>query len=399
MDLLIVADWEYPCDEPFMREVYAKRWQDAGHDVTWVMRPSDGDADSRATWHGSPVYIDTENIYQYRNVLGIDSVARAEWLESIWEAEAGFDIVQVRNDLAAIPPVRQLASAHDVPMIFRHSHLKAETLMLGYRKRVDGYGSVDYCKGLFGKIIRDRLLPDIDAVFTISDTMSEYHRETRGIETPLYSVPMGADASLSADEIDPAPFCSRYNLSVDEYLVYIGSMNALRNLEFLFEVLAMVRESRPRTKLALVGGRNDRRRERLQSIAEDNGVGDATVFTGWVGETALHRAISGAAIGLSPLPPNEVFRTNSPTKVLEYLNLEVPVVTTRTPEQVKMVDMSNGGMAVDYTPEAFTEAIVGLLDDTEKRRKMGVAGRQYVSTERSYDKICRSVVGLYQNLL
>lgn len=399
MDLLIVTDWEYPCDEPFMSEVYAKRWQDAGHDVTWVMRPSEGDADTQLTWRGSPVYVDTDYIYQYRNILGVDSVARAEWLESIWEAEAGFDIVQVRNDLAAIPPVRQLASSHDVPMVFRHSHLKAETLILGYKKNVDGYGAVDYCKGLFGRVVRDRLISDVDAVFTISDAMSEYHRETRGIDTPMYSVPMGADTTLSVDEVAPAPFCSQYNLPVDEYLVYIGSMNPLRNLEFLFEVLAMVRGSRPETKLALVGGRDDRRRERLQSIAEDNGVGDATVFTGWVSETALHRAISGAAIGLSPLPPNEVFRTNSPTKVLEYLNLEVPVVTTRTPEQVKMVDMSNGGMAVDYTPEEFAEAIVALLDDTERRGEMGAAGRQYVSTERSYDKIYRSVARLYQELL
>lgn len=399
MDLLILTDWTYPCEEPFMREVYAKRWQDAGHDVTWIMRPSGDDANSREVWRGSSVHVAPDHIYGYRNVLGVGSAAGTKWLESIWDAEDGFDVVQVRNDLAAIPPAQRLASTHDIPLVFRHSHLKAETLILGYSEGVDGYGLAGYGKGLVGRTIRDRLLTDVDAVFTISDAMSRYHREVRGIETPLYSVPMGADTSLSADEIDPDPFCSRYDLPIDGYLIYMGSMNPLRNLEFLFEVLSIVRQSRPEAKLVLAGGRDERRRERLRSLAEEHGVDDATVFTGWVNETDLHRAIVGAALGVSPLPPNKVFRTNSPTKVLEYLNLGVPAVTTRTPEQVEMVESNGAGKAVNYTPEAFADAVSALLGDQDTRREMGSAGQEYITSERSYDETYQTVVDRYRELI
>ncbi|MFD1585887.1 glycosyltransferase [Halorientalis brevis] len=399
MDLLILTDWEFPCDEPFMREVYAKRWQDAGHRVTWIMRPSGNDANSQETWHGSPVYVAPDHVYRYRNVLGVGSAAGTKWLESIWDAEGGFDVVQVRNDLAAMPPAQQLASTHDIPLVFRHSHLKAETLILGYREGVDGYGLIDYGKGLFGRTIRDRLLADVDAVFTISNAMSQYHREVRGIETPLYSVPMGADTTLLADEIDPEPFCLRYGLPVDEYLIYMGSMNPLRNLEFLFRVLSIVRESKPEVKLALVGGRDERQRERLRSQAEAHAVGDATVFTGWVNETDLHRAIVGAALGLSPLPPNKVFRTNSPTKVLEYLNLGTPAVTTRTPEQVDMVESNGAGKAVDYTPEAFADTILAFLNDSNARREMGSAGREYIAKNRSYYYLNKTVLEKYKSII
>ncbi|WP_255458659.1 glycosyltransferase family 4 protein [Haloarcula sp. JP-Z28] len=381
-----------------MREVYAKRWQDAGHTVTWVMRPSGNDANSRETWRGSSVYVAPDYVYRYRNVFSVGSKKGTKWLDSIWNSEGGFDVVQVRNDLAAIPPTRRLAHTHNIPIVFRHSHLKAETLMLGYKNRVDGYSLVDYGKGLAGRELRDRLLSAVDAVFTISDAMSRYHQEERGVNTPMYSLPMGADTSLTADEIDPEPFCSDYGLNEGGYLIYMGSMNPLRNLEFLFEVLSIVRESKPETKLVLVGGRDKRRQDRLRTLAETHGVSDATVFTGWINETDLHRAIKGAAIGLSPLPPNGVFRTNSPTKVLEYLNLGVPAVTTRTPEQIEMTEVSRGGKAVDYTPEAFADTITTLLNDPATRQKMGAAGKEYVSKNRSYDDIFQTVVDLYRKL-
>ncbi len=398
MDLLILADWEFPCDEPFMREVYAKRWQDAGHTVTWIMRPSGNDANSQETWRGSSVYVAPDSVYRYRNAFDVGPKKGIGWLDSVWNAEGGFDVIQVRNELAAIPPVRRLAHAHNIPIVFRHSHLKAETLMLGYKNRVDGYSLVDYGKGLAGRELRDRLLSAVDAVFTISDAMSRYHQEERGVNTPMYSLPMGADTSLTADEIDPEPFCSDYGLNEGGYLIYMGSMNPLRNLEFLFEVLSIVRESKPETKLVLVGGRDKRRQDRLRTLAETHGVSDATVFTGWINETDLHRAIKGAAIGLSPLPPNGVFRTNSPTKVLEYLNLGVPAVTTRTPEQIEMTEVSRGGKAVDYTPEAFADTITTLLNDPATRQKMGAAGKEYVSKNRSYDDIFQTVVDLYRKL-
>jgi len=399
MDLMILTDRKFPCDEPFMREVYAKRWQNAGHDVTWIMRPSGDNANSRETWRGSSVYVASDHIYGYRNLLSVGSAAGTKWLKSIWDAEGGFDIVQVRNDLAAIPPAHRLASTYDVPLVFRHSHLKAETLLLGYKKGADGYGLIDYGKGLFGRTIRDRFLTGVDAVFTISDAMSAYHREVRDISTPLYSVPMGANTSLFADEIDPDPFCSRYDLPVGEYLVYIGSMNPLRNLEFLFEVLSTVHESKPETKLALVGGRDEQRRERLRSLAKAHGVSNSTVFTGWVDKTNLNRAIAGAGIGLSPLPPNKVFRTNSPTKVLEYLNLGVPAVTTRTPEQIKMIESNGAGKAVDYTIKAFVEALLSLLSDPAAMREMGASGREYVVEYRSYDDLYESVREKYNSIM
>jgi glycosyltransferase involved in cell wall biosynthesis len=322
----------------------------------------------------------------------------AGWLQRVWDRAGPFDVVQVRNDIPAAHLVEKLAARHDVPFVFRHSHLKAETERLGYRTGIEGYGIDGYLKGGVAMHLRDRILRRADAVFTISPAMSEYHR-SRGIETPLYDLTMGADTRITPSSIDPRPFCEEYGLTPGSYLVYIGSMNPLRGLEFCFDVISMVRETHPEVRLAMVGGRDEERRTALRRAAERRGVGDAVLFTGWVPEATLHQSIRGAGIGLSPLPPNEVFRMNSPTKVLEYLNLEIPAVVTRTPEQVEMVETSEAGVAVPYRVEPFAAAINELLADDARRHKMGAAGRSYVTSYRSYDALCKMALGYYEKLL
>lgn len=397
MRLLVITDWNFPCDEPFMREVYSKRWQEADHDITWIMRPSENDKNTEQKWNGASVYIPDGKVYKYKNILYIHNKF-SNWFKSVWDKEGGFDAIQVRNDLTVMNPILQMADKYEVPVIFRHSHLKAETLMLGYRQGVEGYSFGDYIKGFFGSRLRDWFLSKTDAIFTISQTMSKYHREQRGIDTSIYSLPMGVNTTISRDQIDPSPFCSKYNLIADSYLVYIGSMNPLRNLEFLFEVLSRIQESHPNVRLVMVGGREDRARERLQSLAESCGVNESTVFTGWIDQSELRQAIAGAAIGLSPLPPNDLFRTNSPTKVLEYLNLETPAITTRTPEQIAMVNECGGGKTVEYSSVAFADAATDLLDDPVMRREMGKAGQEYVTESRSYDSLFHRVVELYDEI-
>jgi glycosyltransferase involved in cell wall biosynthesis len=228
--------------------------------------------------------------------------------------------------------------------------------------------------------------------------MSEYHR-SRGIGTPIHALTMGADTRIDPASVDPTPFCEQYGLTPGSYLVYIGSMNPLRRLEFCFDVLSEVQKSQPDIRLAMVGGREEERRATLRSAADQRGVGDAVKFTGWVPETTLRQSIRGAAIGLSPLPPNEVFSMNSPTKVLEYLNLETPAVVTRTPEQVEMVETSGAGMAVSYEIISFVDTISELLADAGRRHKMGAAGREYIISTRSYDALYKRAVGYYTRLL
>ncbi|MFC6888241.1 glycosyltransferase [Halorubrum trueperi] len=393
MRLLILADWGFPCDEPFMREVYTKRWQERGHEVVWGFRSSTSEIQCE-TWCGAPAYLMPSRTHDEVRTV-VDGVTRQNHaIKTLWETEGPFDAIQVRNDLAFGLRAMRLAQSQSVPFVYRLSHLKSEELCLGYRDGVDGYGLTDFLRGQIGKRVRRTILDGADLTLTISDAMTD-HLRSQGFCGPIESLPMGADTSLQPTEIDPKPFQDRFDVG-SNYLVYIGTMNPIRQLEFLFPVLAQVREQRPDTTLVMVGGRNDEHRNRLKHAAEHYGVADSVCFTGWVEETTLRRAIVGAEIGLSVFPPNYVLRTNSPTKALEYMNHSTPVIGTQTPEQIKILSESGAGRTVEFETGTFSETILNLLTDVDTRKQMGRRGREYIENRRNYDLLCERAVTLYE---
>jgi glycosyltransferase involved in cell wall biosynthesis len=394
----MLTDWEYPCDEPFMSEVYSKRWQAAGHEIVWVMRPSEGQERMRKEkWNGANVWIPPSDAYSVLSSFKRRVFEEEEdHLKTIYEKEGPFDILQVRNDLSMAIEALRIAGA-DEDLVFRHSHLKAETLSVGYRQNNTEYNITGYLKGKAGKHLRNMLFNQMDLVLSISDAMAEYHR-SHGVKTKIRSLPMGADTSLNPDEIDPSEFMSQFDLQQTPYILYAGSMNPIRELEFLFDVLCIVRRRFPDVKLVMVGGRDTQNRSRLKQIAEKKGVSDGVVFTGWVSDDLLNQAIRGSKVGLSALPPNFILRTNSPTKVLEYLNFKTPAIVNDTPDQRYVVNESGGGKITEYERTQFAEAVCELLNDREKRQRMGEKGREFIEQNRSYDRLFEDVENQYQNL-
>jgi hypothetical protein len=130
INLLILADWEYPCDEPFMREVYSKHWQNQDHKIVWGFRSS-SPGYQYERWNGAPVYLlPSKSHDEFRTI--VDLTTRQNGLiKKIWQEEGPFDAIQVRNDVALGLRAAQFARKRDVRFVYRLSHLKSETLCLG----------------------------------------------------------------------------------------------------------------------------------------------------------------------------------------------------------------------------------------------------------------------------
>ena len=105
-----------------------------------------------------------------------------------------------------------------------------------------------------------------------------------------------------------------------------------------------------------------------------------------------------AEIGLSPFPRSFELDSCSPTKLIEYLALGLPVVANPQPEQERVIRESGAGLCVDWCPEAFCEAVVELLQDPARRAKMTLAGTEYVAEQRSYSGLALALAERYRSL-
>jgi glycosyltransferase involved in cell wall biosynthesis len=83
----------------------------------------------------------------------------------------------------------------------------------------------------------------------------------------------------------------------------------------------------------------------------------------------------------------------------ESLACKTPVVTTRGVDIWPELEESGGAVIAEQTPEAFADAISGLLEDTERRRVMGEAGRAWVFDYLDPDAIAGRFEQMYERAM
>lgn len=92
--------------------------------------------------------------------------------------------------------------------------------------------------------------------------------------------------------------------------------------------------------------------------------------------------IQAMDIGIMPLPDEDWARGKCGYKLIQYMACGLPVIASPVGVNSEIVEAGvNGFLAA--TPEAWTEALTGLLDDPALRRAMGTRGRERVAARYS----------------
>ena len=174
-----------------------------------------------------------------------------------------------------------------------------------------------------------------------------------------------------------------------------------REVDALFEMLAIVGKSIPNIHLVLVADTEDPQyRGWLKQRAEEMGVSGRVSWTGWLPTAQGWKYVRRAEVGLSPIPRGPLLDVGSPTKAIEYLALGVPVVGNDNPDQAWVLQESGAGRCVPYTPVDFASAVLELLNlHPDERAVIADGGKRFVREHRDYATLARMVAARYQNLL
>jgi glycosyltransferase involved in cell wall biosynthesis len=325
---------------------------------------------------------------------------RALWLAG----SKDYDAIQVRDKVFAGMIGLARARLQRLPFFFWMSFPMSEGFIeLAHRDGLS-LGILRWTfvaiKGHIGKYLIYRvLLPRCDHVFVQSDHMASDLAE-RGIRRDrMTAVPMGVDLErFAAAETNPVPLMRE--LAGRRVIGYLGALDRARRIDFLFEVLAKVRQQLPNVCLLLVGeAREEADRQWLKSKATEFAVDDAIAWTGWMPMDVAWGYLRHADLAVSVVPRGQLFDCASPTKVVEYLALGLPVVANDQPDQHKVLTESGAGLSVAMSVREFSAATLRILNNKALAAAMATAGPKYVKTLRSYALIGERVAGVYRRLL
>lgn len=402
--LLFFVKEPFPTHRVDVDVLFGRELLGRGHEIDFVMQ-----AVAAATptgpqqWRGRTVWVgatDSKDGFLHRlrkHVLGIWHDLRSLRLLS----SSRYDAVQVRDKLLIAAVIAVVARRRGLKFFYWLSFPHAEAQV---RRALDGtarYAVVNYVQGIVsGWLLYRWILPRCSHVFVQSEQMRA-DVSARGIDPDrLTPVPMGVsmeDLPNAADRSVVRRTAHPEQLT----LMYLGTLSSQRRLEILIDMLHLVRTSGFAARLLLVGdGEKADDRLRLERRARELGIDEHLEITGFLprGQALAH--VAQADVCLSPFFPTPILRSTSPTKLVEYLAMGLPVVANNHPEQRLVLRDCRAGICVPWGARYFAKGVIWLLRQTpETRCSMGERGRQWVLNHRTYDHIADDLERTYLTVL
>jgi glycosyltransferase involved in cell wall biosynthesis len=317
-------------------------------------------------------------------------------LRCLWRHGHRHDAILVRNKIVTAALALLFARWRNIPVYYHMTFTFPEDDLHRAKTLGLSLGAVRWAFTLLRGLVTDRILygfvlPRIRTAILTSDALRDALVE-RGIPPArLMVLPIGVDMERTdrvreASTPDPAPV-----------MVYLGTLDRTRRVDFLFEVLALVRERCPEARLRLIGeASNPAEGEWLRSRARELGVESWVEITGWLPQEQAWQLAARAQVGVCALPDSHATRTMTPTKAVEFMALGLPLVVNEHPDQSRLVAESGCGRCVPYAPAPFAAAVADLLQSPDVAREMGSRGLEHVRTHRSYAVLSDRIANLLE---
>ncbi len=388
--------------------VYLGCFPRQGHEIVWVTTVEAGERGEVRRW-------------QEGNVTRVEVVRRADWrgwrpltvIANRAVKLAGFarkcavmrelarrrpDVLQVRERVTEGFLAWLWARRYGVAFAFQfdYPHREARLHELDQAGRAAPWARLT---AWYWIKMRDFLLRRADLVLPISDAMADRLVSRLGLSrTKLQCFPVGIAKDLY-DEAGREIGVSVPGLDSQRPVVcYVGNLWPIRRPELLFAVAAEILKREPAAQFLLMGASHPVADRLLASFPHP----ERLVRTGQRERREVLALLRHARVALFPLPveddPYGIFTTSSPLKVIEYLSAGVPVVSSRVGDAMQVLERSGGGVCVANRVEDFAAAVVELLRDPERARRMGAQGRAFVGRHRVFEALAEAIEPAYLRL-
>jgi glycosyltransferase involved in cell wall biosynthesis len=181
-------------------------------------------------------------------------------------------------------------------------------------------------------------------------------------------------------------------------VAYIGVMGPQDGVDIVVRAADIVVRQLGRTDIAftLIGSGDCF--DELVALRDELGLAGHVEFSGRAPDELVTRIMSTADAGLSPDPKNPLNDVSTMNKTMEYMAFGLPVVAFDLRET--RVSAADAAEYVQPNDERqYAEAIVALLDDEQRRFRMGKLARERVERELAWDYQESAYLGVYSQLL
>lgn len=387
---MLLENHPYPQDGRVRRE--AQSLEKAGYQVTVVCPAGSGQARSEVV-AGVQVYRypapkERDGFLGYLFEYGY-SMAMSALITFYVFVRSGVDVIHAHNPPDTFVLVAAWYKLLGKKFVFDHHDLSPEM----YDARFEGDANATVHRALLA--FEKLTFRMADHVISTNESYREIAIGRGAMPEDQVTVVRNGPQLDRVAPVDPDP---QLRNGAGTVIGYVGVMGPQDGVDYLIRALDHLSHQLGRSDFVcyIVGEGSEI--PSLKRLVAERGLEGLVHFTGRISDEELMRVLSTADICVDPDPCNPFSDRSTMIKMTEYMAMSKPIVAFDLKEHRRTAEEA----AVYATPNdesEFARLLAELMDDPDKRRRMGEFGRRRVEAELAWPHQERQLISAYQRLL
>lgn len=242
------------------------------------------------------------------------------------------------------------------------------------------------------KRIKEFILNNLDLIAVVSSELkNEVNKLNLKKELRIEIIPMGVDGKKFNPCKKQEWIKEKYEIK-DSFLLFAGRLSEEKGVKYLLRAMPKVIEKNNKIKLIIIG--DGHLKTKLQKEVADLKIGGNVLFLGKISNDELPPYFATADIFIGPSE-----REGFGLVFAEALMSKTPVISSDLKTISDIINEETGISINVKDTEKFSDAIINLLSDEEKRKKKSEKGYLHAKNNFSLSLISKKYNQLFTELL
>ncbi len=290
------------------------------------------------------------------------------------------DLIYERHSFFAFAAVR-LAKKHNIPIIVEVNELAGEKRI---RKQVF-VGIATRCENYVFK--------NVDIIIVVSDFLKSKIKGYGINENKIIVIPNAVDHRKFISNGLKNKLKEKYGINAGGIVIgFIGWFVYWHNIELLIDVFGSTAMEK-NVYLCLVG--DGVLKDKFKDMIKDRGMVNRVIFPGAISYDNMPDYID--MMDICVIPDSNDYR--SPIKMFEYMAMAKPVLAPMVPPIESVIrNGKNGVLFASKNRKDFESALNDLLDNKDKRERLGLAAKDTILRNHTWQKNAENILSLYRKV-
>ncbi len=232
------------------------------------------------------------------------------------------------------------------------------------------------------KILEKMVYSRVDGILAITPHHSRYVIGMGASEARVKLLPLPIDTNLFRPSVDCSAIRQKWGLrETDKIIVFVGTLFEFSGLDGFIRELPQIVQRIPETKLLIVGDGAQRRK--LESIVAELGLQKYVIITGFEPYQTMPQYMNAATVCINPFLVKNETKDIFPGKIIQYIACGKATVATPLLGIKALIPDETYGVIYAKDAEEMAAKVVWLLESPESRRRLELAGLDYI--KRNHD--------------